>query len=52
LGLFVTEVKKSGPAYECGIMPSDVIVQIGEERVASDMYAPALFSSIICHSIF
>ena len=42
LGLFVTEVNKSGPAYECGIMPGDVIVQIGEERVASDMHAWAL----------
>ncbi|WP_421773407.1 S1C family serine protease [Gracilimonas sp.] len=42
LGLFVTEVNKSGPAYECGIMPGDVIVQIGEERVTSDMHAWAL----------
>lgn len=52
LGLFVTEINKSGPAYECGIMPSDVIVQIGEERVTSDIHARALFSAIICHSIF
>ncbi|MEX2604143.1 MAG: trypsin-like peptidase domain-containing protein, partial [Gracilimonas sp.] len=42
LGLFVTEVNKSGPAYECGIMPGDVIVQIGEERVTSEMHAWAL----------
>ncbi|MEQ8525270.1 trypsin-like peptidase domain-containing protein [Gracilimonas sp.] len=42
LGLFVTEVNKSGPAYECGIMPGDVIIQIGEERVTSDMHAWAL----------
>jgi serine protease Do len=42
LGLFVTEVNKSGPAYECGIMPGDVIVQIGDERVTSDMHAWAL----------
>ncbi|MFD2531040.1 S1C family serine protease [Gracilimonas halophila] len=42
LGLFVTEVNKSGPAYECGIMPGDVIVQIGDERVTSEMHAWAL----------
>lgn len=42
LGMFVTEVNKSGPAYECGIMPGDVIVQIGEERVTSEMHAWAL----------
>jgi serine protease Do len=42
LGLFVTEVNKSGPAYEGGIMPGDVIVQIGEERVTSEMHAWAL----------
>ncbi|WP_020403931.1 S1C family serine protease [Gracilimonas tropica] len=42
LGLFVTEVNKSGPAYECGIMPGDVIVEIGDERVTSEMHAWAL----------
>jgi serine protease Do len=42
LGLFVTEVNKSGPAYEGGVMPGDVIVQIGEERVTSEMHAWAL----------
>lgn len=42
LGMFITEVNKSGPAYECGIMPGDVIVQIGEERVTSEMHAWAL----------
>lgn len=42
LGLFVTEVNKNGPAYESGVMPGDVIVQIGEERVTSDMHAWAL----------
>jgi C-terminal processing protease CtpA/Prc len=39
LGSFVPEVNKSGPAYECGIMPGDMIVQIGEERATSDMHA-------------
>ena len=42
LGLFITEVNKSGPAYESGVMPGDVIVQIGEERVTSEMHAWAL----------
>ncbi|MFP8489997.1 S1C family serine protease [Gracilimonas sp. Q87] len=42
LGLFVTEVNKNGPAYESGVIPGDVIVQIGEERVTSEMHAWAL----------
>jgi serine protease Do len=42
-GLLVTSVNKGGPAYECGIMPGDVIVKIGDERVVSEMHARALF---------
>ncbi|MEX0719094.1 MAG: trypsin-like peptidase domain-containing protein [Balneolaceae bacterium] len=41
-GMFVTEVNKSGPAYDCGIMPGDIIVEIGDERVTSEMHAWAL----------
>ncbi len=41
-GLLVTSVNKNGPAYECGIMPGDVIVKIGDERVVSEMHAWAL----------
>jgi len=41
-GLLVTSVNKSGPAYECGILPGDVIVKIGAERVISEMHAWAL----------
>lgn len=41
-GLLVTSVNKGGPAFECGIMPGDVIVKIGEERVVSEMHAWAL----------
>ncbi len=41
-GLLVTTVNKDGPAYECGIMPGDIIIRIGEERVASEMHAWAL----------
>jgi serine protease Do len=41
-GLLGTSVNKSGPAYECGILPGDVIVKIGAERVISEMHAWAL----------
>jgi serine protease Do len=46
-GLLVTSVNKNGPAYECGIMPGDVIVKIGEERVASEMHAWALLRDYV-----
>lgn len=41
-GLLVTSVNKNGPAFESGILPGDVIVRIGEERVMSEMHAWAL----------
>ncbi|MCC5942281.1 MAG: trypsin-like peptidase domain-containing protein [Balneolaceae bacterium] len=41
-GLLVTSVNKNGPAYESGIMPGDIIVKIGPERVVSEMHARAL----------
>ena len=41
-GLLVTSVNKNGPAFECGILPGDVIVRIGDERVMSEMHAWAL----------
>jgi len=41
-GLLVTSVNKDGPAFECGIMPGDVIVRIGDERVVGEMHAWAL----------
>lgn len=41
-GLLVTSVNKDGPAYECGIMPGDIIIKIGDERVISEMHAWAL----------
>lgn len=41
-GLLVTSVNKDGPAYECGIMPGDIILKIGDERVVSEMHAWAL----------
>jgi len=41
-GLLVTSVNRDGPAFECGIMPGDIIVRIGEERVVGEMHAWAL----------
>jgi serine protease Do len=41
-GLLVTSVNKDGPAYDCGIMPGDIILKIGSERVSSEMHAWAL----------
>jgi len=41
-GLLITSVNKNGPAFECGILPGDVIVRIGDERVMSEMHAWAL----------
>lgn len=41
-GLLVTSVNKNGPAFESGILPGDVIVRIGDERVMSEMHAWAL----------
>lgn len=41
-GLLVMSVNKDGPAYEGGVMPGDIIVRIGEERVISEMHAWAL----------
>jgi len=41
-GLLVTEVNKDGPAFESGIMPGDIILRIGGERVVGEMHAWAL----------
>lgn len=41
-GLFVTSVNRNGPAYECGIMPGDIIIRIGKDKVGSEMHAWAL----------
>jgi len=41
-GLFVVEINKNGPAYEGGILPGDIILKIGDERVSSKMHAWAL----------
>lgn len=41
-GLLVTSVNQDGPAYESGIMPGDIILRIGDERVVGEMHAWAL----------
>lgn len=41
-GLLVESVNRDGPAYEAGIMPGDIILKIGDERVQSQMHAQAL----------
>lgn len=41
-GLLVTSVNKDGPAFDCGILPGDVILKIGEERVVSKTHAQAM----------
>jgi len=43
MGLFVTSVNRDGPAFDSGIVPGDIIIKIGEERVQSQMHAQALF---------
>ncbi|MEL7832996.1 S1C family serine protease [Fodinibius sp. Rm-B-1B1-1] len=42
-GLLVNSVNKDGPAFEAGIVPGDIILRIGEERIQSKMHAQALF---------
>jgi len=42
-GLLVTSVNKDGPAFESGVMPGDIILRIGDERVVGEMHAWALF---------
>jgi serine protease Do len=41
-GLLVQNVNRDGPAFEAGILPGDIILKIGEERVISQMHAQAL----------
>lgn len=42
-GLLVKSVNRDGPAFEAGIVPGDIVLKIGEERVQSKMHAQALF---------
>jgi serine protease Do len=42
VGLFVTSVNRDGPAFKSGIIPGDVIIKIGGQRVLSPLHAKAL----------
>lgn len=46
-GLLVTSVNKDGPAFESGIVPGDIIIRIGDERVQSQMHLNALFREYV-----
>lgn len=41
-GLLVTEINRSGPAFDAGLMPGDIILQIGENRVVNNLHGSAL----------
>ncbi|MEX0593157.1 MAG: trypsin-like peptidase domain-containing protein [Balneolaceae bacterium] len=41
-GLLVTQVNQGGPAFEAGVLPGDIILRIGEDRVLSEMHANAI----------
>lgn len=41
-GVFVYSVNKDGPAYKAGILPGDVLVEIGNERIYSYTHYQAL----------
>jgi serine protease Do len=43
MGLLVISVNRDGPAFAAGIIPGDIIIKIGEERVQSKMHMKALF---------
>jgi serine protease Do len=42
VGLFVSSVNRDGPAFKNGIIPGDVIIKIGGQRVRSPLHAKAL----------
>jgi serine protease Do len=42
VGLFVASVNRDGPAFKSGIIPGDVIIKIGGQRVLSPLHAKAL----------
>lgn len=46
-GLFVTEVNRSGPAFEAGIMPGDIILKFGDERVVSQLHGDAILRQYV-----
>lgn len=41
-GMLVTGVNKDGPAFDAGIVPGDIILKIGDERIQSAMHLQAI----------
>lgn len=41
-GLIITSVNRDGPAFKGGIVPGDIILELGDTRVQSVMHAQAL----------
>ena len=41
-GLLVTSVNQHGPAYKSGLLPRDIILRVGDQRVVSKTHALAL----------
>ncbi len=43
-GLLVLSVNKDGPAYECGILPGDVLLRVDNQRLLGNAHTQALFN--------
>lgn len=43
-GLLVMSVNKDGPAYECGILPGDVLLRIDNQRLMGEAHTRAIFN--------
>lgn len=43
-GLLVLSVNKDGPAYECGILPGDVLLKVDNQRLLGNAHTTAIFS--------
>lgn len=41
-GLLVTQVNRDGPAYDSGLLPGDIILKIGNEKIGSEKHARAV----------
>ncbi len=43
-GLLVLSVNKDGPAYECGILPGDVLLRVDNQRLLGNAHTTAIFN--------
>lgn len=43
-GLLVLSVNKDGPAYECGILPGDVLLRVDNQRLLGNAHTQAIFN--------